>query len=103
MRLYLAKRKAHYAFIRRAAQKAGQPVFEIDDEDLTDLSVLNGVARFIGSSKVKANLPDKIRRQNPPAWEDKVENVDDLRGLCQQWRIYPRLILFLNRSRSLVA
>lgn len=86
---YMAKRKAHYAFIRRAAQKAGQPVFEIDDEDLTDLSVLNGVARFIGSSKVKANLPDKIRRQNPPAWEDKVENVDDLRAYASSGGFTP--------------
>ncbi len=77
---YLAKRKAHYAFIRRAAQEAGQPVFEIDYEDLTELSVLNGLARFIGSSEVKARLPDKIRRQNPPAWEDKVENVKELRA-----------------------
>lgn len=77
---YLAKRKAHYAFIRRAAQEAGQSVFEIDYDDLTELSVLNGLARFIGSPEVKTRLPDKIRRQNPPAWEDKVENVADLRA-----------------------
>ena len=75
---YLTKRAAHYGFIRCAAQEAGQPVFEIDYSDLTDLSVLNGAARFIGSPEVKANAPDKIRRQNPPAWEDKVENVDEL-------------------------
>lgn len=77
---YLAKRKTHYAFIRRAAQEAGQPVFQIDYDDLSDLSVLNGVARFIGSTEIKTKLPDKIRRQNPPAWEDKVENVEELRA-----------------------
>lgn len=75
---YLAKRKAHYSFIRRAAQEAGQPVFEIDYNDLSEISVLNGAARFIGTTEVKTNLPDKIRRQNPPAWEDKVENVEEL-------------------------
>ncbi len=77
---YLAKRNAHYAFIRRAAQEAAQPVFEIDYDDLTELAVLNGAARFIGSTEAKAGLPDKIQRQNPPAWEDKVENVDELRA-----------------------
>ncbi len=76
---YLVKRADHYGFIRRAAQEAGQPIFEVDYADLPDLSVVNGVARFIGSPEVKAKAPDKIRRQNPTAWEDKVENVDDLR------------------------
>ena len=76
---YLTKRATHYSFIRRAAQEAGQPVFEVDYADLTDLAVMNGAARFIGSPEVKATMPDKIRRQNPTAWEDKVENVADLR------------------------
>ena len=77
---YLARRAAHYAFIRRAAQEAGQPVFEIDYDDLADLAIMNGVARFVGSAEVKARTPDKIRRQNPAAWEDKVENAAALRA-----------------------
>lgn len=76
---YLTKRAAHYRFVRRAAQEAGQPLYDVDYDDLADLAVMNGVARFIGSPEVKANMPDKIRRQNPPAWEDKVENVEALR------------------------
>lgn len=77
---YLAKHAAHYSFIRRAAQEAGQPVYEVDYDDLPDLAVMNGAARFIGSPEVRANMPDKIRRQNPAAWEDKVENAAELRA-----------------------
>ena len=77
---YLAKRRAHYGPIRRAAQEAGQPVFEVDYDDLSEISVLNGLARYIGSTETKTSLANKIQRQNPPSLADKVDNIEELQA-----------------------
>ncbi|MGB1212279.1 MAG: sulfotransferase family 2 domain-containing protein [Pikeienuella sp.] len=71
---------AHYAALRRKMHLAGQVPFEISYEDLRDVDVINGLARFIGAKEQLKAAPQKIQRQNPPAWEDKVSNADELRS-----------------------
>lgn len=75
---YRALLDAHYARIRRIMLSAGQPAAEIDYDALTDLDAVNGLAAMIGSPERKEALPDRIQRQNPVDWADKVENIEEL-------------------------
>ena len=69
---------AHYAMIRRKMRMAGQVPFEIAYDELRDLEILNGAAAFVGAKEMLTATPQKIQRQNPIAWVDKVINPEDL-------------------------
>ena len=66
--------------VQRALQISGQTAFWIDYEDIADLDVVNGLARFLGCDALLAALPGKLKRQNPGTVEDKVENPDEMRA-----------------------
>lgn len=72
--------EAHYDRIRRAMLAAGQTFAEVRYEELGDLDIINGLAAMIGSPEAKTAMPEKIQRQNPVAWEDRVENAEELRA-----------------------
>ena len=77
---YEAEQDAHYDSLRRKFLEAGRPAAWVRYEDLEDLGVINGLARWIGSPERKSAAPDKTQRQNPASWEDKVENVEELKA-----------------------
>ena len=56
-----------------ALQISGQTAFYLDYEDLFDLGVLNGLARFLGVEGLAA-LDGALKKQNPEPLEDKVGN-----------------------------
>lgn len=58
-------------------QVAGQTAFYLDYEDINDLDVLNGLARFLGVAGLKA-LDGNLKKQNPQAVAQKLSNPDDL-------------------------
>lgn len=59
-------------------QSAGQTAFYIAYEDLQDLDVLNGLAKFLGSDERLEALDGSLKKQNPSALEDKVSNFKDM-------------------------
>lgn len=59
-------------------QSAGQTAFYIAYEDLQDIDVLNGLAKFLGSDERLEALDGSLKKQNPSALEDKVSNFKDM-------------------------
>lgn len=66
--------------VQRALQVTGQTAFWIGYDDIGDLEVLNGLAAFLGSSDRLADVPGKLKKQNPGDTETKVENADEMRA-----------------------
>lgn len=66
--------------VQRQLQRSGQSAFWIGYEDIADIEVLNGLARFLGSGDTLAEVPGKLKRQNPGEIEDKVENPEEMRA-----------------------
>ncbi len=59
-------------------QAAGQTAFYIAYEDLQDLDVLNGLAKYLGSDERLEALDESLKKQNPSALQDKVSNFRDM-------------------------
>ena len=74
-------------------QRTGQTAFYIDYEDLRDVDVMNGLARFLGSGSQIEQLDDKLKKQNPAPLSSKVSNFEDMEASLA------RLDLF-NLSRT---
>ncbi|MFS4581715.1 nodulation protein NodH [Phaeobacter sp. C3_T13_0] len=59
-------------------QKSGQTAFYIGYEDLQDLDVINGLAKWLGVDARLEQLDDSLKPQNPSSLEVKVENPSEL-------------------------
>ncbi len=59
-------------------QRSGQTAFHLDYEDIRDLGVVNGLARFLGETTEITEFASKFTKQNPEPLRDKVQNYDDL-------------------------
>ncbi|MDT8857696.1 nodulation protein NodH [Paracoccaceae bacterium Fryx2] len=71
---HVARLQAFQVHLLHGLQTSGQTAFYIDYEDIQDVAVLNGLARFLG---VEARLDapdDKLKKQNPEDLADKIEN-----------------------------
>jgi len=64
--------------ILNTMQKSGQTAFYIGYEDINDLQVINGLAQFLGIDGRLESLSKNLKRQNPEATEDKVQNFDKM-------------------------
>lgn len=68
-----------------ALQTSGQTAFYINYDDIHDLDVLNGLARFLGSRHQATGLKKNLKRQNPEPLDAKVANyttmLDDLKQI----------------------
>jgi len=58
----------------RALQVGGQTAFYVDYEDIQDVAVLNGLARFLGAEGGVQGLATSLVKQNPEPLESKVAN-----------------------------
>ncbi|KPQ06962.1 MAG: Gallidermin [Rhodobacteraceae bacterium HLUCCA12] len=64
--------------IQHALQTSGQSAFYITYDDLGDVDVLNGLARWLGIA-ARIDAPSrKLKKQNPEPVEDKLANPQDL-------------------------
>ncbi len=70
----LGEIKAFQLEILARLQKTGQTAFYINYDDIRDLDVVNGLARFLGEETVLKGHSDKFKKQNPEPLEDKVAN-----------------------------
>lgn len=75
---HIARLQTFQVFLMNMLQKTGQTAFYVDYEDLNDLDVMNGLARFLGSEERLEALDDKLKIQNPQTLEDKVANFDEM-------------------------
>ena len=75
---YLTEMQNFQMEVQRSLQVSGQSAFYIRYEDLTDLDVVNGIARFLGSQSQLDRLSKKLKRQNPRPIVEKVANFEDL-------------------------
>jgi len=74
----LGEIKAFQLEILGRLQKTGQTAFYINYDDIRDLAVVNGLARFLGEETVLEGHSDKFKKQNPEPLEDKVANFEAL-------------------------
>lgn len=75
---HLSDSQAYQLHILKALQHGGQCAFYIDYDDLQDLDTLNGLAAWLGVAARLEALDDGLKRQNPAAAEDKVQNFDQM-------------------------
>jgi LPS sulfotransferase NodH len=59
-------------------QRSGQTAFYINYDDLSDLEVLNGLAKWLGVDGRLDALDDTLKPQNPSAAVTKVTNPDEM-------------------------
>ena len=59
-------------------QTTGQTAFYLAYEDLQDIDVMNGLARFLGENEIVSATSTKLKKQNPSALEDKVVNFPEM-------------------------
>ncbi len=75
---HVGKLQAFQIELMNAMQRRGQTAFYVAYEDLQDISIMNGLARFLGVRQELEALDDKLKRQNPSHISEKVENFDDI-------------------------
>ena len=75
--LYFTVQARHQA-IERLLQVTGQAGFYLRSDDLQDLRVSNGLARFLGVEKGLEKFSGKFKKQNPEPLADKVRNFAQL-------------------------
>ena len=75
---HLEKIQAFQIEIMHALQVTGQTAFYIDYEDIGDLEVLNGLAKFLGTEERIESLSTKLKKQNPEPTAEKVSNPDEM-------------------------
>ncbi len=75
---YLSKLQEQQILLQNQLQKTGQTAFYIAYDDINDLEILNGLARFLGTDEKRDTLDDKLKRQNPSPLSTKVENYSEM-------------------------
>lgn len=74
---HVSRLQAFQLQIQRALQTSGQTAFWIDYEDIGELSVIQGLATFLGVPAPEA-LDDSVKKQNPESLDSLIENPEDL-------------------------
>lgn len=74
---HLARLQDFQIRILHGLQVTGQTAFYIDYDDINDLEVLNGLARFLGVTGLEA-LDGSLKKQNPEEISQKVTNPEDM-------------------------
>lgn len=64
--------------LQRGMQVTGQAAFYIRYEDINDVEIVNGLARYLGSRHELEATNAKLKKQNPSDLSQKVENYDHM-------------------------
>ncbi|WP_417250152.1 nodulation protein NodH [Celeribacter sp.] len=70
--------KAFQIHLQRRLQTSGQTAFYINYEDIQDIEVVNGLARYLGVTEERNKTNTKTKVQNPSSLKDKVVNYDEM-------------------------
>jgi len=66
--------------ILKSLQISGQTGFYLAYEDISDVAILNGLARFLGVSEAKKKSASSTKKQNPQPLQDKVTNFAEMQA-----------------------
>ena len=77
-RTYFARTAAFYQRLERQLKITGQGAFFIEYPEVAELSIINGVFRWLGVEDQLEHIEDTIQRQNPGTLADKVENYEEM-------------------------
>ena len=83
------------AHVTAALQRSGQAAFHIDYDDLHDLGVLNGLARYLGTPSELSAIDGSLKKQNPADLADKVTNPAEMEAALARMDLFG-----LGRSAS---
>lgn len=75
---HLDATQAFQAKILNRLQVSGQSAFYLAYEDLREINVLNGLAKWLGASDRLAKLDQSLKPQNPTAAVDRVDNPAEM-------------------------
>ncbi|MDF1856662.1 nodulation protein NodH [Pseudooceanicola sp.] len=75
---HLEALQAFQVQLMNALQRAGQTAFYVAYEDLQDVSVMNGLAAYLGQPDRLEGLDQSLKRQNPAPVSDKVTNFREM-------------------------
>lgn len=75
---HLQALQAFQVYLLNALQKSGQTAFYVAYEDLQDVEIMNGLARFLGSDARLDELDRSLKKQNPAPMSEKVRNFDQM-------------------------
>jgi LPS sulfotransferase NodH len=75
---HVARLQAFQIHLLNRLQTSGQTAFYVAYEDLQDVAVMNGLARYLGSAGRLDKLDGSLKKQNPAAPSEKVENFDEM-------------------------
>jgi len=64
--------------ILNTLQKTGQTAFYLSYEDMQDVEIMNGIAKFLGVDEQIDSISKELKKQNPEPIEDKVQNFDKM-------------------------
>ncbi|WP_397541557.1 sulfotransferase family 2 domain-containing protein [Roseovarius salis] len=75
---HVARLQEFQVLLLNRLQVTGQTAFYVAYEDLQDVEVMNGLARYLGSKERLDHLDASLKKQNPAALTEKVVNFDDM-------------------------
>ncbi len=75
---HLSSLEAFQTNLLHALQTSGQTAFYLDYDDIRDLKVLNGLARFLGVEAALEAIPGTMVPQNPEELAQKVRNFNQM-------------------------
>ncbi len=75
---HLEALQAFQVTLMNALQTMGQTAFYVAYEDLQDVAVMNGLARWLGATSRLDSLNTALKRQNPEPISQKVENFAEM-------------------------
>lgn len=75
---HLADLQAFQITLMNALQTSGQTAFYVAYEDLQDVAVMNGLARWLGTTAQLKSLNTALKRQNPEPLAEKVEDFPQM-------------------------
>jgi LPS sulfotransferase NodH len=81
---HVARLQAFQVHLMNSLQKSGQTAFYVAYEDLQDVEIMNGLAKFLGIETRLEALDGKLKRQNPSHISEKVENFKDVSLALQE-------------------
>ncbi len=64
--------------VQKCLQVTGQAAFHLTYEDISDVEIINGLARFLGIDGAKKKPTNKTKKQNPQPLNEKVENFAEM-------------------------
>lgn len=75
---HVAHLQSFQVFLLNRLQVTGQTAFYVAYEDIQNLDVINGLARFLGSDERLGALDASLKIQNPGGLDGKVSNYDEM-------------------------